>query len=144
MSSGFVIISTCLGLSLESCACARHDRSAIRQPRNEGTTYVATEQDGTFHDCPRCKVGTFLLDSQVAVAYFHHVHVVMRIKVNRGQVENVLLNYRLDVLPRWADIDAGSPRGRQEPCLTTIPRTSNLLTCARNDPKSAQLSMTYE
>ena len=112
MSSGFVIISTCLELSLESCACARRDHSTIRQPKNGGTTYITTEQDGTFHECPRCKVGTFLLDRQVAVAYFHHVHVVMRIKVNRGQVENVLLDDRFYVLPSWAGIDTGSPVGR--------------------------------
>jgi hypothetical protein len=112
MSSGFVIISTCLELSLESCACVRRDHSAIRQPKNGGTTYITTEQDGTFHECPRCKVGTLLLNRQVAVAYFHHVHVVMRIKVNRGQVENILLDDRFYVLPSWADIDTGSPVGR--------------------------------
>ena len=142
ISSGFVMISTCLELSVESCPCVRHHHSAIRQPRNGGTTYISTEQDGAFHECPRCKVGTFLLDRQVAVAYFHHVHVVMRIEVNRGQVANIFLDDRFYVLPSWADIGTGSPRGRF--CLTTIPRTSNLLTCATNDPMSARLSMTHE
>lgn len=144
MSSGFVIISTSLELSRESCECVRRHPSEIRQPRNGRTTYISTEQDGTFHKCPRGKVGTFLLDRQVAVAYFHHVHVVMRIEVNRGQIENVLLHDRFYVLPSWAGIGTWSPQSRPESCLTTIPRTSNLLACARNDPMSAQLSMPHE
>ena len=85
-------------------------------------------------------MGTFLLDRQVAVAYFHHVHVVMRIEVNGGQVANVFLDDRFYVLPSWADIDTWSPRGRLV-WSATIARTSNLLACARNDPMSARLSM---
>ncbi len=47
---------------------------------------------------------TFLLDRQVAIADFHHIHIIVREKVNRGQVVNVLAHDRLYVLPGRANV----------------------------------------
>jgi hypothetical protein len=58
--------------------------SEVRNRRKGEITHISTEQDGTFHECPHCKVGTLLLDRQVAIANFHHIHIVVREEVNRG------------------------------------------------------------
>jgi hypothetical protein len=77
---------------------------------NERTTHISAKQDGTLHKRPHRKVCAFLLGRQVAVAVadFHHIHVVVREEVNGGQVLNVFLDDRLYVLPGRADIGTGS------------------------------------
>lgn len=49
-------------------------------------------------------MGTLLLDGQVAVADFHHIHIVVREEVNRGQVVNVFTDDRFYVIPGRADV----------------------------------------
>jgi len=76
---------------------------------NRKITHLRTQQDWTFHERPNCEVCTLLLNRQISVADFHHVHVVVREKVDRGQVVDVCLDYRFYVLPSRADVVTGLP-----------------------------------
>jgi hypothetical protein len=78
--------------------------SEVRQCMARKMTYVSAEQNGAFHKRPHGKVGTLLLDRQVTISNFHHIHIVVCKKVNRRQVLNIYAHDRFDVLPRWASI----------------------------------------
>jgi hypothetical protein len=82
-SSTFVMILMSSELSSESYTCPMLAFSKVGRQGNGSTTHLSAEQDGAFHEHPRSKVCTFLLDRQVAVADFHHIHIVVRKEVNR-------------------------------------------------------------
>lgn len=92
--------------------------SEVRQCMKRKFTYISAEQNGAFHECPHGKVGALLLDRQVTISNFHHIHIVMCKKVNRGQVLNIYTHDRFDVLPGWASIGVRSsyagPRFREK------------------------------
>ena len=50
-------------------------------------------------------MGTHFLDRQVAIADFHHIHIIVRKEINRGQVVNVFTDDRFYELPGWAGVD---------------------------------------
>ena len=56
----------------------------VRIQRKERTTHISAKQDGTFHECPHRKMGTLLRNCQVAIADFHHIHIIVREEVDRG------------------------------------------------------------
>jgi hypothetical protein len=91
--------------------------SEVRPWMARKMTYVSAEQNGAFHERPHGKVGTLLLGRQVTISNFHHIHIVMCKKVNRGQVFNIYAHDRFDVLPGWASIGVrssyGGPRFRK-------------------------------
>lgn len=59
-------------------------------------------------------MGPLLLNRQVAIANFHHVHIVVRKEVNRGQVSNVFTDDRFYELPSWTDVGTVSSQVKPE------------------------------
>ena len=54
-----------------------------------GITYGCSDQEGRLHGCPEGKVGSLLLDRELAVAHFQHVWVVAAVKVDAVKPEGV-------------------------------------------------------